>query len=253
VQIYLYECQDQAYTQLTDIVREEIANYNLTDQDLVSFQYYQEEDDWNRSLFIGNKMAEAVNGEIPGYKSQDYPPNAYIGFNLPGSDGAPSYLLDAIKTRLTTELAGQYDTYESETRSLMAGNIYSAYGGFLFLGMFLGLLFLLATVLIIYYKQISEGYDDKHRFEIMQKVGMSRAETKATVRSQILTVFFLPLVVAVIHIAFAFKIITKLLAVLSLTDISLFISCTGVTILVFAFIYCLVYMLTAKVYYRIVS
>ncbi len=253
VQIYLYECQDQAYQQMSTIVKEEVAKSGLDAYDMVSFQYYQEEDDWNRSLFIGNKMAEALTGEIPGDNGQDYPPNAYLGFNLPGSDGAPSQLLDAIRTRLTTELAGQYDTYESETRSLMAGNIYSAYGGFLFLGMFLGLLFLLATVLIIYYKQISEGYDDKQRFEIMKKVGMSRAETKATVRSQILTVFFLPLIVAVIHIAFAFKIITKLLAVLSLTDISLFISCTGVTILVFAIIYCLVYMFTAKVYYRIVS
>ncbi len=253
VQIYLYECQDEAYPQLTGIVEEETAKYNLTAEDMVSFQYYQEEDDWNRSLFIGDKMAKALTGEIPGYKGQEYPSNAYIGFNLPGSDGAPPLLLDAIRNRLTTELAGQYDTYESETRGLMADSVYSLYGGFLFLGMFLGLLFLMATVLIIYYKQISEGYDDKQRFEIMQKVGMSRGETKSFVRSQILTVFFLPLVVAVVHIVFAFKIITKLLAMLNLTDISLFISCTGITILAFAIIYGLVYMLTARAYYRIVS
>ncbi|MGI6406522.1 MAG: FtsX-like permease family protein [Syntrophaceticus sp.] len=83
------------------------------------------------------------------------------------------------------------------------------------LGIFLGLLFIMATVLIIYYKQVAEGYDDRQRFEIMQKVGMSRAEVKQAIKSQVLTVFFLPLVTAVIHIAFAFKVITKMLEVLN--------------------------------------
>ena len=80
----------------------------------------------------------------------------------------------------------------------------------------------MATVLIIYYKQISEGFDDKHRFEIMQKVGLSKTEVKKSIRSQVLMVFFLPLVTAVIHIAFAFAVITKLLALLNLTNETLF-------------------------------
>ena len=108
-------------------------------------------------------------------------------------------------------------------------------------------------VLIIYYKQISEGYDDKKRFEIMQKVGMSKWEVKKSIQSQVKTVFFLPLVTAVIHLAFAFKMIRKLLSVLNLTNVGLFITCTLVTTAVFVVLYAVVYLLTAKIYYRIVE
>lgn len=127
------------------------------------------------------------------------------------------------------------------------------YGGFFFIGIFLGVLFIMATVLIIYYKQISEGYDDKERFNIMQKVGMSHQEVKASIRSQVLTVFFLPLIVAGIHVAVAFPLISKLLALLNLRNTGLYIACTGVCFLVFAAMYVLVYLLTAKTYYKIVS
>ncbi|HHW30586.1 MAG TPA: ABC transporter permease [Clostridiaceae bacterium] len=132
-------------------------------------------------------------------------------------------------------------------------SFYSLYGGLFFLGIFLGLLFIMATVLIIYYKQVVEGHEDKERFEIMQKVGLSREEIKKSIHSQVLTVFFLPLVTAVIHIAFAFKVITKLLVILNLTNIPLFALCTALTILVFALFYAMVYALTAKTYYKIVS
>lgn len=129
----------------------------------------------------------------------------------------------------------------------------SLYGGLFFLGIFLGTLFLMATVLIIYYKQISEGYEDKERFEIMQKVGMDKKEIKKTIRSQVLMVFFLPLVFTVIHIAFAFPIITKMLAVLGLKNVNLFILSTAGTIIVFAAIYTIVFSLTARAYYKIVE
>ncbi|AZV56416.1 ABC transporter permease [Clostridium sp. AWRP] len=129
----------------------------------------------------------------------------------------------------------------------------SLYGGLFFLGIFLGALFLMATVLIIYYKQISEGYEDKERFEIMQKVGMDKKEIKKTIRSQVLMVFFLPLVFTVIHIAFAFPMITKILAVLGLKNVNLFILSTAGTIVVFAAIYTIVFSLTARVYYKIVE
>ncbi len=111
----------------------------------------------------------------------------------------------------------------------------------------------MATVLIIYYKQISEGFEDKHRFEIMQKVGLSKAEVKKSIRNQVLMVFYFPLVTAVIHIAFAFKVITKLLALFNLTNVTLFILTTGGTILIFAVFYAIIYSLTARVYYRLVS
>ena len=111
----------------------------------------------------------------------------------------------------------------------------------------------MAAVLIIYYKQVSEGYEDKKRFEIMQNVGMSKREVKRTIRSQILTVFFLPLVTSIVHVAFAFKMITKLLTVLGIVNIPLLMMCTGGTVILFAILYSVVYALTAKAYYRIVE
>lgn len=127
------------------------------------------------------------------------------------------------------------------------------YGGFFFLGLFLGALFLMATVLIIYYKQISEGYEDQKRFEIMQKVGMSRREIKKAIGSQVLIVFFLPLVTACIHIIGAFKMISKLEMALGLSNIQIFVWCTILVAAIFAVIYALVYIWTAREYYKIVQ
>ena len=144
--------------------------------------------------------------------------------------------------------------------SASADNIYEArevyygmYGGFLFIGLFLGILFLMATVLIIYYKQISEGYEDKARFEIMQNVGMSHSEVKKTISSQVLIVFFLPLIVTGIHIAVSFRIIKKMLMLLGLTNTGLFIACTIGAMLAFCVVYGVVFIITAKSYYKIVS
>ena len=111
----------------------------------------------------------------------------------------------------------------------------------------------MATVLIIYYKQISEGYSDKDRFEIMRKVGMSQREVKQSIRSQVLSVFFLPLTVAVIHIAVAFPVLTKLLSALNLTNKPLIFLSTVVTVVVFAVFYGIIYGITTKEYYRIVK
>ena len=126
-------------------------------------------------------------------------------------------------------------------------------GGFLFLGVFLGFIFLMATVLIIYYKQISEGYEDKARFEIMQKVGLSRSEVKRAIHSQILMVFFLPIAVAAIHIVFDFNMVEKLLTLLFLNNTALTALCTLGTVLVFFLVYGVVYLLTARTYYKIVE
>lgn len=125
-------------------------------------------------------------------------------------------------------------------------------GALLFLGIILGLVCLFATVLIVYYKQISEGYEDRVRFQIMQKVGMSRREVKSTINSQVLLVFFLPLVVAGMHLAFAFPILEKVLHILLLSSTSLFVICSLVTFGVFAAVYTLIYMATARTYYKIV-
>ena len=112
---------------------------------------------------------------------------------------------------------------------------------------------LMFTVLIIYYKQISEGYDDKERFAIMEKVGMSNAEVKTAIRSQVCMVFFLPLVTAVIHLAAAYPMLKKLLALLALTNGTLFLWCMAGTVLIFGLIYLIVFVLTSRSYYKIVG
>lgn len=140
----------------------------------------------------------------------------------------------------------------AESKTDARAGFVGLYGGLFFLGIFLGILFIMATVLIIYYKQISEGYDDKERFEIMQKVGMSRQEVRATIRSQILTVFFLPLVLAGCHVAAAFPLLCRILALLNLTNTGLYLACAIVCFLVFTAMYVFIYLLTARTYYRIV-
>ena len=131
--------------------------------------------------------------------------------------------------------------------------IYSMNGGLFFLGVFLGLLFIMATVLIMYYKQLSEGYDDKRNFSIMRKVGLEKAEIRRSVRSQVLIMFYLPLITACVHIAFAFPFIMRLLPLLGINDVGLFALCTLVSVAAFSLIYAACYGLTARTYYRIVG
>lgn len=130
---------------------------------------------------------------------------------------------------------------------------YADKGSLLFIGIFLGSLFLMGTAMIIYYKQISEGYEDQKRFEIMQKVGLSRREVRSSVRRQILMVFFLPLLMAMLHITMAFPMIRRLLLLFGMTNTKLFIGCTAGTVLIFAVVYGLIYLMTARSYYHIVE
>lgn len=148
---------------------------------------------------------------------------------------------------------GHWETMSWSSSARGRWDFYGLAGGFLFLGLFLGFIFLMATVLIIYYKQISEGYEDKRRFEIMQKVGLSRDEVRSAIRSQVLMVFFLPIVVAAIHIAFDFNMVEKLLTLFYLHNTTLTALCTLGTLLVFFLVYGVVYLLTARTYYKIVE
>lgn len=170
-------------------------------------------------------------------------------FNLKGDDGKQKEALEQIQN----EFYEKFPDGTMESRMLSRSSFYELYGGLFFIGIYLASMFIMATVLIIYYKQISEGYDDRERYQIMQKVGMSKKEVKRSIRSQVLSVFFLPLVVAVIHVAVAFKVMTKILGVLNLTNVSLFAVCTIITIAVFAVFYIIVYSITAKEYYQIVN
>ena len=140
-----------------------------------------------------------------------------------------------------------------ESRELERQDFYGLFGALFYIGIILSIVFILAAVLIIYYKQVSEGYEDQSRFTIMQKVGMTKREIKKSINSQLLTVFFLPLVFAAMHLSFAFPIIRKLLLLFNLNNVPLFAATTGISILVFAVFYTIVYRLTAGAYYNIVS
>ena len=132
-------------------------------------------------------------------------------------------------------------------------DLYGLYGGLFFLGILLGTVFIFAAVLIMYYKQISEGYEDQSRFEIMQKVGMTKKDIRRSINSQVLTVFFLPLLIAGVHLAFAFPMIYKMLLMLGLSNQGLLIGVTVICYLIFALFYIVVYRITSRSYYTIVS
>lgn len=140
-----------------------------------------------------------------------------------------------------------------ESREENRSGFYIVYGGLFFLGIFLGTMFLIITVLIIFYKQISEGYEDRERFIIMEKVGMSKKDVKSSIRSQIRTVFLLPIAVATIHVAAAFPMTRRLLAMLNMSNYKLYIICVIATVVVFAIIYIIVFLLTSRTYYKIVG
>lgn len=140
-----------------------------------------------------------------------------------------------------------------EVREDNKDSLYKMYGSIMFLGIFVGTLFLMGAVMIIYYKQISEGFDDRKRFQIMQKVGMSRQEVRQTIRAQVVTVFFLPLAVAILHTVVAFPVTRQLMTMMNFPDSGIFLVATAVTIVAFAMVYLIVYTITARAYYKIVE
>ena len=171
----------------------------------------------------------------------------HVQMDLDGTEAEKQAFVDPL---LAADVNGVYSVISRQDNAM---DLYTMYGGFLFLGVFLGLLFLLSTVLIIYYKQISEGYEDQRRYQIMQQVGMSPREVRSSIRSQVLLVFFLPLVTAGIHVAAAFPMLCKLLELFNLFAVRLFALCAAGTLLVFCAIYALVYGLTTRTYSRIVG
>lgn len=172
-----------------------------------------------------------------------------IDFDMTGSDEEKAVVEEKIADRITEELPGTYFT----SRQAGTESFFGFYGCLFFIGMYLGFMFLVATVLIIYYKQISEGLDDRERYVIMQKVGMDKREIRRAIRSQILIVFFLPLLFSILHIMVAFNVITKLLGIFGLFNTGLFVLCTVVTVLIFAAFYIIVFAITAREYYKIVN
>ena len=146
-----------------------------------------------------------------------------------------------------------YSTCTLSSQENERSDFYGMFGALFYIGILLSAVFILAAVLIIYYKQISEGYEDQERFEIMQKVGMTRREIRKSINSQLLTVFFIPLAFAVLHLAFAFPVIQKILLAFNVNNRQLFLATTGITAAVFGVFYAAVYRLTSNAYYYIVS
>lgn len=165
-------------------------------------------------------------------------------------------LADSIRERIRElDISGEGGFYSSsvECREAKRDDFYGTYGGIFYLGIILSIVFLLATVLIIYYKQITEGYEDEGRFEIMRKVGMTTKDIRQSINSQMLTVFFLPLITAVLHLSFAFPIVKKLLALFNLRNTPLMLTIMAVAVLVFGVFYALIYKVTSNAYFSIVS
>ncbi|WP_142828239.1 FtsX-like permease family protein [Planococcus soli] len=175
--------------------------------------------------------------------------DAEVGWNTSGTEEQK----EALAKKLNGEYglgAGGSNLYDS--RLLQREEWYGMNGGFLFLGIFLGLLFTIGTVLITYFKQVSEGFDDREKFQIMQKVGLDRETIQESTRSQIVWMFVLPIVIATIHVIFAYPIVRKLLLIFGVTnETTWLLSFVGVVI-AFAAIYWVIYRLTSKTYYRIV-
>ena len=181
----------------------------------------------------------------------------HLGLDITGSEtdkidfGTP--VMEAVKDLKKNGGLSENSWITSGIRQLEYESYYADNGSLLFIGIFLGSLFLMGTAMIIYYKQISEGYEDQKRFEIMQKVGLSRREVRSSVRRQILMVFFLPLLMAMLHITMAFPMIRRLLLLFGMTNTKLFIGCTAGTVLIFAVVYGVIYLMTARSYYHIVE
>lgn len=171
----------------------------------------------------------------------------YYGIDLAEDDDAQIKLADAL-SGIESEAS-----INVRSKAFEGQEFYATFGGLFFLGIVLGSIFLCAAVLIMYYKQISEGFEDKERFEILRKVGMTKKEIKQSINSQVLTVFFAPLVTAAIHTMFALPIILRLLSLFGFTNIPLFLAVAGICIAFFAVIYITAYIITARSYYRIVS
>lgn len=197
------------------------------------------------AAFYQEEFLESVHGEW----------FSYYGFDLSADEKAQRQIVSAICERI-----GQAQIEDEAFPHVWVESIaeeregfYGMYGSLFFLGILLGIVFVFATVLIIYYKQISEGYEDRAKFEIMQKVGMTEREIKKSVNSQVLTVFFLPLITAGIHTAFAFPLIRRIMLLFNAVNISLLIWTTIAGFLIFGFFYIMVYRMTSRAYLKLVS
>ncbi|MCI6429954.1 MAG: ABC transporter permease [Lachnospiraceae bacterium] len=211
------------------------------------------------SVFVVVNDLEAISDSINSeFTNEDYycRPELHYGFDTGLEAEEEIRLAEEIRTHvreLDVTGEGGFYSYGVECREAEREDFYGTYGGIFYLGVILSIVFILATVLIIYYKQVTEGYEDESRFAIMQKVGMTKEDIRKNINSQMLTVFFLPLAAAVLHLSFAFPMVQKLLALFNLRNVSLMILIMAISVLVFGIFYGIIYKVTSNAYYSIVS
>ena len=248
-QIVMAEADENAMNSALASAEKVAENDGITLTDVACVRYYASDDAMGVSQEAGNALKVNSDGGLVWATGDETTlPAAYVGFNVDGD--IPNNFGDDILEGMEGPSTYKWANYRD--RASNASDLHSMTGGFLFMGLYLGLLFLIATTLIIYYKQVSEGYEDAVGYRIMQQVGMSRAEARVSIGGQIRAVFLLPIAAAAVHIVFAFNMIAKLLEMFSLTNVGLFALCNLFTLLVFAAIYTVVYLATARAYYRIV-
>ncbi len=200
---------------------------------------------------VMNQIIQQYFSDLPAVNKGE---NNIVALNYNGTDSQKTEFEERIKKEATDVISNlsknnspaNETQFNFDSKKELYQNLYQMVGGFLFLGIMLGIVFVFATAIIIYYKQISEGYEDRHRFIIMQKVGMSNREVQKSIRSQIFLVFFLPLIVAIIHLGVAFKPLNCLLQIFFMPNSLLFLICAVISVIIFAVIYGFIYSITAK-------
>ena len=205
-------------------------------------------------LVIDNlNQLNPLDGLTDSYNQKMLTHKYYYGYDssLSDKETANIYNLQSELADLLCEKSGY--SYLGGCISIERESFYTTFGGLFFIGIMLSAVFIFAAAMIIYYKQVSEGFEDKARFEIMQKVGMTKKDIKKSINSQVLTVFFAPLIFAGLHLAFAFPLIWKLLQLFNLQNLKLVILITVISFVCFGIFYSLIYKITAKAYYSIVS
>ena len=220
-------------------------------KDFAALCFYAPATDYANNRTDIDPYLDRANGADPVGEPNDGPLRVYVGCNLDEDADAGLFAASVAVGTRDLDLSSSW-SFTDDCRTGRA-DFWASLGGFFFIGLFLGSLFLMAAVLIVYYKQISEGYEDARSFVIMQQVGMTEAEVKDSIRSQISLVFFLPLLAAACHTAGAFPMTKKILLLFGLSNTGLFLLCSAATLLIFALVYYGIYRLTAREYYRIVK
>ena len=220
-------------------------------KDFAALCFYAPATDYANNRTDIDPYLPQANGADPVGEPNDGPLRVYVGCNLDEDADAGLFAASVAVGTRDLDLSSSW-SFTDDCRTGRT-DFWASLGGFFFIGLFLGSLFLMAAVLIVYYKQISEGYEDARSFVIMQQVGMTEAEVKDSIRSQISLVFFLPLLAAACHTAGAFPMTKKILLLFGLSNTGLFLLCSAATLLIFALVYFGIYRLTAREYYRIVK